>query len=108
MKKTKVLAVIYAISMFVGGCQSDPKKQIIGTWEFDDGSTMTFMDDGTFLDDSGMIVTGVYSFADNKICLTSQMVSGIRSTNTLMYTYEIDGDELILKDDDQEIVGIKE
>ena len=33
MKKTKVLAVICAISMFVGGCQSDPKKQIIGTWE---------------------------------------------------------------------------
>ena len=54
MKKTKVLAVICAISMFVGGCQSDPKKQIIGTWEFDEGFTITFMDDGTFLDDDGL------------------------------------------------------
>ena len=95
MKKTKVLAVICAISMFVGGCQSDPKKQIIGTWEFDEGFTITFMDDGTFL-------------ADDKICLTSQMVSGIRSTNTAMYTYEINGDELTLEDDDQEMVGTKE
>ena len=91
MKKTKVLAVICAISMFVGGCQSDPKKQIIGT-----------------LDDDGRIITGVYSFADDKICLTSQMVSGIRSTNTAMYTYEINGDELTLEDDDQEMVGTKE
>ena len=99
MKKTKVLAVICAISMFVGGCQSDPKKQIIGTWEFDEG---------TFLDDDGRIITGVYSFADDKICLTSQMVSGIRSTNTAMYTYEINGDELTLEDDDQEMVGTKE
>ena len=65
MKKTKVLAVICAISMFVGGCQSDPKKQIIGTWEFDEGFTITFMDDGTFLDDDGRIITGVYSFADD-------------------------------------------
>lgn len=73
-----------------------PKKQIIGTWEFDEGFTITFMDDGTFLDDDGRIITGVYSFADDKICLTSQMVSGIRSTNTAMYTYEINGDELTL------------
>ena len=102
MKKTKVLAVICAISMFVGGCQSDPKKQIIGTWEFDEGFTITF------LDDDGRIITGVYSFADDKICLTSQMVSGIRSTNTAMYTYEINGDELTLEDDDQEMVGTKE
>ena len=108
MKKTKVLAVICAISMFVGGCQADPKKQIIGTWEFDEGFTITFMDDGTFLDDDGRIITGVYSFADDKICLTSQMVSGIRSTNTAMYTYEINGDELTLEDDDQEMVGTKE
>lgn len=108
MKKTKVLAVICAISMFVGGCQSDPKKQIIGTWEFDEGFTITFMDDGTFLDDDGRIITGVYSFADDKICLTLQMVSGIRSTNTAMYTYEINGDELTLEDDDQEMVGTKE
>ena len=102
MKKTKVLAVICAISMFVGGCQSDPKKQIIGTWGFDEGFTITF------LDDDGRIITGVYSFADDKICLTSQMVSGIRSTNTAMYTYEINGDELTLEDDDQEMVGTKE
>ena len=72
MKKTKVLAVICAISMFVGGCQSDPKKQIIGTWEFDEGFTITFMDDGTFLDDDGRIITGVYSFADDKICRSEE------------------------------------
>ena len=108
MKKTKVLAVICAISMFVGGCQSDPKKQIIATWEYDEGFTISFMDDGSFLDDDGRIITGVYSFADDKICLTSQMVSGIRSTNTAMYTYEINGDELTLEDDDQEMVGTKE
>lgn len=48
MKKTKVLAVICAISMFVEGVSLDPKKQIIGTWEFDEGFTITFMDDGTF------------------------------------------------------------
>ena len=36
------------------------------------------------------------------------MVSGIRSTNTAMYTYEINGDELTLEDDDQEMVGTKE
>lgn len=108
MKKVKFLAVICVISILAGGCQSDPKKQIIGMWEFDEGFTITFMDDGTFLDDDGRIITGVYSFADDKICLTSQMVSGIRSTNTVMYTYEIDGDELTLKDDEQEMIGIKE
>lgn len=53
------------------------------------------------MDDDGRIITGVYSFADDKICLTSQMVSGIRSTNTAMYTYEINGDELTLEDDDR-------
>lgn len=39
----------YLCNQYVcGGCQSDPKKQIIGTWEFDEGFTITFMDDGTF------------------------------------------------------------
>ena len=125
IKKTGMVLggiLIAGISMSIlTGCSGDPEKDIVGTWYFDcesvsdefgygafgDAESISCMSDGSFITEREREheTIGVYSFADDRISITTQKISGIRSTNVYMYTYKISGKTMTL-DNDEEVLEL--
>ena len=65
------------------------------------------MSDGSFITEREREheTIGVYSFADDRISITTQKISGIRSTNVYLYTYKISGKTMTL-DNDEEVLEL--
>ena len=107
-----VLIVFCVLSVFASCAK--PEKKIIGTWTGETNIlgvvaeySFTFNEDG-----SGKMTTALdvglamnYTINDGKISITTSVL-GISNTNE--YTYEFDGDQLILNDGENRIVLTKQ
>ncbi|HHU53648.1 MAG TPA: hypothetical protein GXZ43_06210 [Clostridiaceae bacterium] len=97
----KILIFLVLVLMILSFCAcSKPEKSIVGTWKNKKTvfsvvteTTYTFNEDGTGTKSGILDIDFTYSFSEEKLLITTSIL-GVKTTEE--YSYDFDGDKLVL------------